>query len=166
MIIGLSVAAFTELHVVISLIGIATGIVFVAGMLAGRWLDGWNVAFLVTTILTSVTGFMFHSKAFGPPHIVGVISLVTLAIALFALYARGRTGLWRVVYIVAAVLALWLNAFVGVVQTFQKIGFFNRFAPTGSEPPFLVAHAAVLVFFGLLGWQAVRRTMPTMKTAA
>jgi len=157
---GLSVSAFTELHVIISLIGIATGLVFVAGMVGGKWLDGWNVAFLVTTILTSVTGFLFPSKQIGPAHIVGAISLVVLAIALFALYARRRIGPWRLVYIITSVFALYLNAFVGVVQTFQKIGFFHRLAPAGTEPPFLVAQAAVLIFFLILGWQAVRRTMP------
>jgi len=166
MILGLSVAAFTELHVIISLIGIATGIVFVAGMVAGKWLDGWNLAFLVTTILTSVTGFFFPIKQIGPPHIVGGISLIVLAAALFAFYARGRGGAWRVVYIVTAVFALYLNAFVGVVQTFLKIGFFNRLAPTGHEPPFMVAQAAVLIFFIILGWQAVRRTMPGTLRAA
>ena len=165
MILGLSVSAFTELHVIISLIGIATGLVFAAGLIAGRWLDGWNVGFLITTILTSVTGFFFPIKQVGPPHIVGAISLVVLAVALFALYARGRTGAWRVVYIGTAVFALYLNAFVGVVQAFQKIGFFNRLAPMGNEPPFLVAQGAVLIFFLILGWQAVR-TMPAVAHAA
>ena len=166
MILGLSVSAFTELHVIISLIGIATGLVFLAGMIAGRWLDRWNVAFLVTTILTSVTGFFFPIKQVGPPHIVGAISLLVLAVALFALYARGRTGAWRVIYIGAAIFALYLNAFVGVVQTFQKISFFNRLAPMGNEPPFLVAQGAVLIFFLILGWQSMRRTMPAAARAA
>ena len=160
MILGLSVPAFTELHVIISLIGIATGIVFFAGLVAGKWLDNWNLAFLVTTILTSVTGFFFPIKQIGPPHIVGAISLVVLAVALFALYARGRSGAWRVVYIMTAVFALYLNAFVGVVQTFLKISVFHRLAPTGSEPPFMVAQAAVLIVFIVLGWRALRRPMP------
>ena len=160
MILGLSVPAFTLLHVIISLIGIATGIIVVAGMVAGKWFDRWNLAFLVTTILTSVTGFFFPITKIGPPHIVGAISLVVLAAALFALYARSRTGAWRVVYIVTAVFALYLNAFVGVVQTFLKIGFFHSLAPTGSEPPFMVAQATVLILFIFLGWRAIRRPMP------
>lgn len=157
MILGLSVPAFTLLHVIISLIGIAAGLVFLAALLAGRWLGGWNVAFLVFTILTSVTGFFFHSKAIGPPHIVGVISLIDLAVALAALYKFGRHGVWRAVYAVAAVIALYLNVFVGIVQSFQKIGFLNAFAPTGTEPAFFAVQGLALLAFAAAAWLTVRR---------
>src|SRR3978361_2001507 len=109
MILGLSVAAFTKLHTIISLIGIAAGLVFLAGFLRGRWMGAWNLIFLVFTILTSVTGFFFHSVAIGPPHIVGVLSLVDLAIALAALFAFKRAGGWRAAYAGAAILALYFN---------------------------------------------------------
>ena len=157
MILGLSVAAFTELHTIISLIGIATGLIFLGGLLGGRWLNLWNLLFLVFTILTSVTGFFFHSKVFGPPHVVGVISLIDLAIALAALYAFKRVGIWRPVYTVTAVIALFLNCFVGVVQAFQKIPSLHALAPTQAEPPFAIAQGLVLVAFAIAGFLAVRR---------
>jgi hypothetical protein len=157
MILGLSVAAFTQLHVLISLVGIAAGLVFLAGLLAGRWLGLWNQIFLVFTILTSVTGFFFHSKMIGPPHVVGVISLVDLAVALVALYGFRRAGLWRPVYTITAVVALYLNVFVLIVQLFQKAAFLNAFAPTGSEPPFAIAQGLALIAFAVAGYVAVRR---------
>ncbi|GAA0338789.1 hypothetical protein GCM10009087_56570 [Sphingomonas oligophenolica] len=159
MIFGLSVAAFTKLHTLISLIGIAAGLVFLAGLLGRRWLGGWNLAFLAFTILTSVTGFPFllvHPKI-GPPHIVGLISLVDLAIALVALYQFKRVGIWRPVYTITAVIALYLNCFVLVVQSFQKVPFLHPLAPTGSEPPFAIAQGLVLIAFIIAGFLAVRR---------
>jgi uncharacterized membrane protein len=113
--------------------------------------------FLVFTILTSVTGFFFHSKVFGPPHVVGVISLIDLAIALAALYAFKRVGIWRPVYTVTAVIALFLNCFVGVVQAFQKIPSLHALAPTQAEPPFAVVQGLVLIAFAIAGFLAVRR---------
>jgi hypothetical protein len=151
MILGLSVPLFTQLHVLISLIGLAAGIVFVAGLLAGRWLGGWNICFLAMTILTSVTGFFFHSKAFGPPHVVGAISLVILAAALVAL----RSG-WRATYIGCAVAALYLNAFVGVVQAFDKIAPLHALAPSGGGPVFGAAQGIVLIAFIAIAVVAIR----------
>jgi hypothetical protein len=160
MILGLSVEAFTTLHVIISLVAIATGLVVLFAMIGNRRLDGLTGFFLATTILTSVTGFFFHSKAIGPPHIVGVISLVVLAVSLLALYGRRLAGIWRPAYVATVVLALYLNAFVGVVQAFQKVPFLNPLAPTGSEPPFIAAQGATLVVFVILGVLAVRRYHP------
>ena len=159
MILGLSVAAFTKLHTLISLIGIATGLVFLIALLRGRWLNGWNLWFLVFTILTSVTGFPFLlvRPTIGPPHIVGVISLVDLAVALVALYQFKRVGIWRPIYTITAVFALYLNCFVLVVQSFQKIPFLHPLAPTGSEPPFAIAQGVVLIVFIVAGVFAVRR---------
>jgi hypothetical protein len=150
-ILGLSVPAFTTLHVIISLIGLLAGIVFVGGLLAGRWLSSWNIVFLVTTILTSATGFLFHSKMFGPPHIVGVISLVILLAAVVAL----RAG-WRRSYVAAAVAALYLNAFVAVVQAFDKIAPLHALAPTGGGPVFGAAQLVVLIAFIAIGVMADR----------
>ena len=159
MILGLSVAAFTKLHTLISLIGIATGLVFLVALLRGRWLSGWNLWFLVFTILTSVTGFPFLlvRPTIGPPHTVGVISLIDLAIALVALYQFERVGIWRPIYTITAVFALYLNCFVLVVQAFQKIPFLHPLAPTGSEPPFAIAQGLVLIAFIVAGIIAVRR---------
>jgi hypothetical protein len=158
--LGLSFSAFTTAHVVISLVGIATGLVVLYGMLSGQRMDGLTAVFLVTTVLTSVTGFMFPFNGLLPSHIVGGISLIVLAVALAALYALRLQGAWRRVYVVAAVIALYLNVFVGVVQAFQKFGFLHALAPTQSEPPFAVAQIVVLALFVWLGYLAARRFQP------
>lgn len=156
----MSVAAFTQLHVLISLVGIASGLVVLVGMWSAKRLPGWTALYLSTTVLTSATGFLFHSKAFGPPHVVGVISLVVLAITIVALYKYRLAGKARWIYVVGAVVALYLNAFVGVVQAFQKIALLQPLAPTGSEPPFAVAQAVVLALFVAAGVRAVKKFHP------
>ncbi len=166
MTLGLSLSAFTTLHVVISLIGIGSGLIVLYGMLGAQKLEGWTVLFLATTILTSVTGFMFPFNGLLPSHIVGAISLLMLATALLALYAFGLAGPWRWVYVTTALAALYLNVFVGVVQAFQKLAFLQPLAPTQSEPPFAIAQLAVLVIFLLLGFLAVRRFHPATGAAA
>jgi hypothetical protein len=166
MILGMSTSTFTTVHVILSLIGIITGAVVMLGMLGAKRLDGWTALFLATTVLTSVTGFFFHSASFGPPHVVGVISLAVLAVAILALYLYRLTGAWRWIYIVGAVVALYLNVFVGVVQAFQKLPPLAALAPTQSEPPFLVAQAVVLAAFDLLGFTAVKRVHPAARALA
>src|SRR6266852_5190987 len=105
MILGISTSTFTLVHVVLSLIGIFSGAVVLFGMFSAKILNGWTALFLATTVLTSVTGFFFHSVSFGPPHVVGVISLVVLAVAILALYVYHLAGFWRWVYIVGAIMA-------------------------------------------------------------
>jgi hypothetical protein len=166
MILGMSVAAFTTLHVVISLVGIAAGLVVLFAMIANRALAGWTAVFLATTVATSVTGFLFPLKQIGPPHVVGAISLVVLAISLFALYGAQLAGRWRAAYVVTAVIALYLNAFVGVVQAFQKIGPLHALAPKGTELAFAAAHGVTLVVFAALGWLAVRNYRPAAAVPA
>ena len=166
MIIGLSVGAFTTLHVIISLIGLVSGVIAVAAMLSGKRPGPWTAVFLCTTVLTSATGFLFHSAKIGPPHIVGAISLVVLAVACAALYAFHLKGVWRPVYIVTALLALYFNAFVGVVQAFDKIAPLKALAPTGSEPPFLVAQVVVLAAFIVLGVLTTKRFNPVLAQPA
>ncbi len=160
MIWGMSVATFTLVHVVISLIGIVTGLVVLAAMLRGRRPPAWTAAFLATTVLTSVTGFAFPFDRFLPSHWFGVISLVVLAVALLALYAFRLSGPWRRLYVAAAVLALYLNVFVAVVQAFQKLAFLQPLAPTQSEAPFLAAQLVVLALFVVLGVLAAVRFRP------
>lgn len=160
MLLGMSLATFTLVHVIISLIGIATGLIVMWGMWSSSRMPGMTALFLVTTLLTSVTGFMFPFKAFGPPHAVGVISLVVLVLTLLGLYKYRLAGRWRAIYVSTAVVALYLNVFVLVVQLFQKIPALNQFAPNGNEPPFAVTQGLVLVLFALAGWQAVKRFHP------
>jgi len=157
MVLGLSLAAFTQLHVAISLVAIAAGIVFFAGAVAGRWPARTNVVFLFFTVLTSVTGFLFPPKPIGPPFIFGVVSLLALALALFALYGRGGKGIWRRVYLAPALFAQWLNMVVLVVQSYQKIPGLNALAPTGTEPPFLLTQGAVLIAVAYAAWALLWR---------
>jgi hypothetical protein len=164
--LGLSFSAFTTLHVVVSLIGIAAGLVVLWGMLSSRYFGGLTALFLLATVLTSVTGFMFPFNQLLPSHFVGLISLAVLAMALFALYGKGLSGAWRSTYVVTAIMALYLNVFVGVVQAFQKFPFLRMLAPTQAEAPFVVAQLAVLVLFAILGYLVVRRYHPASGAAA
>lgn len=166
MILGLSTGTFTMLHVALSLIGIASGIIVLFGMLSGKRLDGLTALFLATTVLTSATGFFFQSASFGAAHVLGVISLAVLAIALLALYGYRLAGAWRWIYVTTAILALYLNVFVGVVQAFQKIPALQQLAPTQSEPPFLIAQTVALVLFVVLGAVAVKTFRPAAEAAA
>jgi hypothetical protein len=159
-IIGLSIPAFTTFHVILSLIGIATGLVVVIGMLSARRFSTWTALFLVTTVATTVTGFMFPSTGFDPAQKVGVVSLVALAATILALYVYHLAAAWRWIYVAGAVVALYLNVFVGVVQAFQKVSFIHPLAPKGSEPPFFIAQGLVLAIFVLLGVKAVKRFHP------
>jgi hypothetical protein len=156
MILGMSPAAFTQLHVIISLIGILSGIIVAVGMLNARRLPAMTAVFLITTVTTSVTGFMFGA-AFDPAAAVGCLSLAVLALAIIALYYYKLDGLWRGVYVVSAIIALYLNCFVLVVQTFQKVAFFHALAPTQKEPPFGAAQGVLLVVFIGLGIAAFKR---------
>jgi hypothetical protein len=160
MILGLSTGDFTTLHVVISLLAILAGIPVAIAMLRATFPRVLTAIFLATTVATSVTGFFFPLKAIGPPHIFGAISLVVLAIALFALYGRRLEGRWRAAYVVTALLALYLNVFVGVVQAFAKLAPLKALAPTQQEPPFAIAQGVTLLVFIALGALAVRRARP------
>jgi hypothetical protein len=160
---GIPTALFVQIHVSISLIGIASGLVVVHGLLTGKPMGGWAVLFLGATILTSVTGFPLPPFGFDPPRTVGVLSLVLLAMAVVALYAFHLAGAWRWLYIVSALAALYLNVFVGVIQAFMKLPFLQSLAPTQSEPPFLVAQLAVLTAFVVIGVLAVLRYRPAIK---
>jgi hypothetical protein len=162
MIAGLSIENFTILHTAISLIAIASGLIVLAGMLRARRLPGWTAVFLVTTLLTSVTGFMFPINGLTPAIVFGLISIVILAIALAALYLKHLSGAWRWIYVTTALVALYLNVFVLIVQSFQKLPALQKLAPTQSEPPFLIAQAAALIAFLILGAMAARKFRPDL----
>lgn len=153
-----SVSGLTLLHVLISLVALFAGLVVFAQLVGSRHKPGWVSLFLWTTVATSVTGFIFFPlKPTTPAHAFGLISLITLALALFALYARRIAGGWRKTYIICSLFALYLNAFVAVVQSFQKIPFLHPLAPTQKEPPFALAQVALLVLFLVFGYKAVKR---------
>ena len=161
MILGLfSLSAYTIMHVIISLVGIATGFVVMAGMLKGQRLDTWTFWFLLFTLLTSITGYGFPFDHVLPSHIVGAISLVALVIAIVARYAFNHSGAWRWIYVVTALLAQWFNVFVLVAQGFMKVPALKALAPTQSEPPFLIAQTVVMVLFIITGIAALRKFHP------
>ena len=166
MILGMSTPAFTQFHVIISLVGIFTGLVALFGLLIALRLPTWTALFLLTTIATSFTGFMFPSTGLDAARVVGVISLVVLAIALLALYSYHLVVAWRWVYVVSSTIALYLNVFVGVVQSFQKVPFLRPLAPNGSEPPFIIAQVLVMAIFIVLGILAVKRFHPVVRVLA
>jgi len=157
MILGMTTSTFTLVHVLLSLAGIGTGFIVVYGMLTGKRLDGWTAIYLTTTVFTSLTGFLFPVEHILPSHVVGAISLVDLAVAILARYALHLEGAWRWIYVVCAVLALYFNCFVAVVQSFLKVPSLKALAPTQKEPPFLVAQLAVMAIFIVLGVFAVKK---------
>ncbi|HEX3951192.1 MAG TPA: hypothetical protein VHW95_15150 [Steroidobacteraceae bacterium] len=174
MILGMSLAAFTQLHVIISLIAIVSGIVAVLAMLGARLMPATTTLFLITTVATSVTGFMFDTPAdaprvigsLDPAKVIGLISLIALALALLALYIYKLAGAWRGTYVVCALGALYLNCFVLVVQSFQKVSFFHALAPTQKEPPFAVAQAVLLILFIGVGIAAFKKFRPIARAPA
>ena len=157
--------AFTLFHVAICLIAIFSGFVVVFGMVGSKLCKGWTTIFLWTTLAVSVTGFMFPIHGFTPALGTGIISLAVLAFTFYALYAKKLFGGWRTVYVVTAVIAQYLDFFVLIVQSFQKVPALHALAPTQQEPPFAIAQGAALLLFIVLGVLAVKRFHPVAPLA-
>ena len=170
MILGMSLSTFITVHVVISLIGIAAGIIVMFGMLGSNRMPGLTAIFLLFTILTSATGFLIPplvSDKLLPSHIIGALSLVLLAVACIALYGQKLSGRWRLIFVLTALISLYLNVFVLVIQSFLKIPALHALAPSvpPSEPPFAVVQGLVLLFFVLVIIGAWRRFHPVASMA-
>ena len=168
MILGMSTATFTYVHVLLSLAGIASGFVVLAGLLTGKRRDRSTALFLATTAPTSLTGFGFPFDHLLPSHKIGILSLLVLTVAITARYGLHLVGIWRSMYVVSAMIALYFNVFVAFVQAFLKVPSLRALAPTQSEPPFLAAQLVVLMAFIVLGIFAVKRfrTEPVRAAAA
>ena len=165
MILGMSLSTFVTVHVIISLIGIVAGIIVMFGLLGSNRLPGLTAIFLLFTILTSATGFLIPpllTETLLPSHMIGILSLVLLAIACIALYGMKLSGAWRWIYVVTAVLSLYLNVFVLIIQSFLKVPALHALAPSvpPSEPPFAIVQGIVLLFFVIVIIGAVRRYRP------
>jgi hypothetical protein len=158
----MSLSAFTTLHVIISLIGIVSGIIVMFGLLGSNRMPGMTAIFLLSTILTSATGFLFPFEKLLPSHMVGILSLVLLAIACLALYVMKLSGPWRWVYVLTALVSLYFNVFVLVIQSFLKVPALTALAPGNppSGPVFAVVQGIVLVFFVVVIIGAMRRYRP------
>jgi len=150
MILGMSVATYTIVHVIISLIGIGSGLIVLFGMLNRKLLTQWNALFLVTTVLTSVTGFGFPITKVTPGIILGILSLIVLAIAILALYVFHLNGAWRRTFVITALIALYFNIFVLIAQLFAKVPAIHALAPTQTEAPFKISQLILLVLFVVL----------------
>lgn len=150
-------AIFTVFHFLISLVGIVSGLIVLFGLISAKRLDGWTKVFLASTVATSVTGFLFPFHGFTPAIGTGIISLVVLSLAIFARYVRQLAGAWRKTYVINVVMALYLNVFVLIVQSFLKIPALKEIAPTQNDPAFKLTQLVVLVLFVLLGIVATLR---------
>jgi hypothetical protein len=162
----MSTATYTLLHVLISLVGIASGLVVMFGLLTGRRLDAWTATFLATTALTSIGGFGFPFDRLLPSHIVGILSLAVLVFAIPARYIFELAGPWRWIYVIGSAIALYFNVFVLVVQLFEKLPALRALAPTQKEPPFVVSQLLVLLIFATLTVLATVRFHPERVSAA
>jgi len=162
MILGMSLSTFDTVHVIISLIAIVSGIIVMFGLLGSNGMPGLTAIFLLFTILTSATGFLFPFTQLLPSHMIGILSLVLLAIACIALYGMKLSGVWRWIYVLTAMISLYLNVFVLVIQSFLKIPALHALAPSvpPAEPPFAVVQGIVLIFFIIVIIGAVRRFRP------
>jgi len=157
MILGMTTSTFTLLHVLLSLAGIGSGFVVLYGFLTAKRLDGWTAAFLTTTVATSVTGFLFPIEKITPGLVLGILSLALLAVAILSRYQLHLSGGWRRVYVISAMVALYFNVFVAIVQSFEKVPALRAAAPTGKEPPFLVSQLIVMAAFVWATFIATRR---------
>jgi hypothetical protein len=155
-ILGMSIAAFTQLHVVLSLIGIASGLVTMAGLAARNALHRWTALFLASTGATVITGFLFPFVRFRPAHVFGALTTVALTLAILGRYRHHMEGGWRRTFIFSSAFGLYLNSFIAVVQAFQKIPALHAMAPTRSDAPFVAAQVSVLILCAGLGVAASR----------
>lgn len=160
MILGMSLPAFTAVHVTISLIGIVAGVLVMFGLFGSNRMPGLTATFLLFTILTSATGFLFPFTKLLPSHVVAGLSLVLLAVALIAFYVMKLSGAWRWIYVVTAMTSLYLNIFVLVIQGFLKVDTLKALAPTQTELPFVAIQGLVLAFFVIVIIGAARRFRP------
>jgi len=156
---------YTVIHTLISLIAIFTGPIVLFGMIGGKRLDGWTKWFLITAVATTITGFFFPFHGFTPAIGLGIISLPFLALTIFARYPKHLAGSWRWIYVIGAVICLYFNLFVAVVQAFDKIPALHALAPTQSEPPFKLTQLVVLLVSALLAIIATIRFHPDPRVA-
>ena len=159
-VLGMSLAQFTHLHVALSLMGILAGLIVLLGMLGSEQLNAITALFVLTTALTSLTGFLYPFHGITPGIVIGILSLIVLLAAILARYTFNYAGKWRWIYVVSTITALWFNVFIFIVQSFEKIPSLHAMAPTGTEAPFKITQIVVLLTFIVLGIRAVKKFHP------
>lgn len=159
-------ATFTIVHVIISLIAIVSGLIVLGGLWTAQRMSLTTFVFLLFTAATSVTGFLFPFNGFTPAIGVGIVAIVILAATVVARYVYRLAGRSRIIYAAGAVVSLYLNVFVLIVQSFQKVPALNAYAPTGSEPPFAATQGVVLAIFVLFGLLAIWKFRPAVAQPA
>jgi hypothetical protein len=162
---GIPTPVFLQFHILVSLLGIATGLIVVYGLLTARPLAPWTVLCLATLALTSITGFPLEPFGFDPARALGAMSLAALATATASLYLFQMAGAWRLVYIASILAAIYFDLFAGVTQAFLKFPLLHALAPTQSEPPFVIAQLTLLAAFILFGVRAAVRFRPDVRAA-
>jgi hypothetical protein len=160
MILGLNMMQFLYFHVFLSVIGLGAGVFVVIGFVSSKNFSILTTTFLITTVLTSVTGFLFPWHGFTPGIVIGILSVIVLAVAMFALYGKKLAGEWRVVYVLSTCVAFYFNFFVLVAQAFNKVSLLHSIAPSQKSPGFAVTQLFVLVLFILLSARSVKRFHP------
>jgi hypothetical protein len=155
MVLGIGLHTFTLIHVLISFLAIASGLIVMYGFFKNQRLDQWTAVFLTTTALTSITGFLFPITGVTPAIKLGIISLVVLAVSIVTRYPLHLA--WRKTYVITVCAAFYFNIFVLVVQSFEKVPDLRALAPTQTEPPFAIAQIFVLAMFVVLTVFAVKR---------
>jgi hypothetical protein len=160
-ILGMPLHTFTQFHVGLSLIGILAGLIVLLGMLTSKLLNAVTALFFITTVLTSLTGFLYPFHGITPGIVIGILSMVLLVTAILARYAYHFAGAWRWIYVVCSIIALWFNVFIFIVQSFEKIPAIHALAPTQTESPFKIAQLVVLLTFIVLGIRAVKKFHPS-----
>jgi hypothetical protein len=156
----MSLHAFTQVHVALSLMGILSGLVVLLGMLGSHQVKATTALFFITTVLTSLTGFLFPFHGVTPGIVIGILSLIVLLLAILARYTFHYAGPWRATYVISSTIALWFNVFIFIVQSFEKVPSLHVLAPTGTETPFKVSQLVVLILFIVLGARAVKKFRP------
>ncbi len=138
---------FTVVHVVISLVAIVTGFIAMAQMLQDHTSNTVTGTFLSMTLLTSLSGFGFPAAQITPAHVFGVMSMALLATAFIALYVRRAMGVWKMTYILTAVLSQYLNVVVLIVQSFQKLSPLRVIAPPDAPLSIVLVQTTVAIGF-------------------
>jgi hypothetical protein len=149
MVLSISAETYTFLHVMIGLVGIGLGLVVMFRILTGRRLYRLPPLFFVATLTAILTGFGFPQTCLLPTHIIGILSIVVLAVTIPACCVFHREGVWRDVFVIGSATTLYLSIFVFLMKVLLKFPALHALAPTQRQkcPPFLISQFIILALF-------------------